>query len=130
LTECGAIIAPPVPAFYLRPRNIHEMVDHTARRMLDLFELSEAGTAWTGLEYLPGFSRGLFRYQAITISISMSARRTAIRRAHSPPHAIVRDGQAAPRSSAADPQAFQSCACAFRIQDMSSPDRVGGRSRA
>jgi len=52
LTECGAIIAPPVPAFYLRPRNIHEMVDHTARRMLDLFKLGDEAlaTAWTGLE--------------------------------------------------------------------------------
>jgi 3-polyprenyl-4-hydroxybenzoate decarboxylase len=41
-----------VPAFYLQPRNTCEIVDHIARRMLDLFELSDAAlaTPWTGLE--------------------------------------------------------------------------------
>ncbi len=37
VTEMGAIVFPPVPAFYLRPKNIDEMVDHTATRVLDLF---------------------------------------------------------------------------------------------
>lgn len=35
-TEHGAIIAPPVPAFYRRPRSVAELVDHTARRAIDL----------------------------------------------------------------------------------------------
>lgn len=37
LSEMGAIIAPPVPAFYSRPETIEQMVDHTLGRMLDLF---------------------------------------------------------------------------------------------
>jgi 4-hydroxy-3-polyprenylbenzoate decarboxylase len=43
LSEMGAIIAPPVPAFYARPRSIDDMVDHTVGRMLDLFGI-ESGT--------------------------------------------------------------------------------------
>ena len=43
LAELGAIIAPPVPAFYARPKNIDEMVNHTIGRVLDCFEL-ESGT--------------------------------------------------------------------------------------
>jgi len=43
LSEMGAIIAPPVPAFYARPESIEAMVDHTVGRVLDLFGL-DAGT--------------------------------------------------------------------------------------
>jgi 4-hydroxy-3-polyprenylbenzoate decarboxylase len=43
LTEMGAIIAPPVPAFYARPQSLEEMVDHTLGRVLDLFGL-DSGT--------------------------------------------------------------------------------------
>ena len=43
LSEMGAIIAPPVPAFYSAPETIAEMVDHTVGRVLDLFGL-ESGT--------------------------------------------------------------------------------------
>lgn len=39
LSEMGAIIAPPVPAFYAKPDNIEEMVDHTVGRVLDLFDI-------------------------------------------------------------------------------------------
>jgi flavin prenyltransferase len=42
-TEMGAVIAPPVPAFYARPQNLEEMVDHTLGRVLDLFGL-DSGT--------------------------------------------------------------------------------------
>ena len=42
LAEMGAIIAPPMPGFYSRPKNIAELVDHTVGRTLDLFDL-EAG---------------------------------------------------------------------------------------
>jgi len=34
--EAGAIIMPPVPAFYARPRTLDDMVDHTIGRALDL----------------------------------------------------------------------------------------------
>jgi flavin prenyltransferase len=43
LSDIGAIIAPPVPAFYAKPASIEEMVDHTVGRMLDLFEI-DVGT--------------------------------------------------------------------------------------
>jgi flavin prenyltransferase len=43
LSDMGAIIAPPVPAFYAKPKSIEEMVDHTVARMLDLFEI-DVGT--------------------------------------------------------------------------------------
>jgi 4-hydroxy-3-polyprenylbenzoate decarboxylase len=48
-TEAGAIICPPVPAFYTRPQSLGEMVDHTLGRVLDLFDI-DAGLAhrWTG----------------------------------------------------------------------------------
>lgn len=39
LSEMGAIIAPPVPAFYAKPRSIEEMVDQTVGRVLDLFDI-------------------------------------------------------------------------------------------
>ncbi len=40
LSEMGAIIAPPVPAFYAKPLTLEDMVDFTIGRVLDLFEIS------------------------------------------------------------------------------------------
>ena len=39
LAELGAIIAPPVPAFYPRPASVDDMVTHTCGRVLDLFDI-------------------------------------------------------------------------------------------
>ena len=39
LAEMGAVIAPPVPAFYAKPQTIAEMIDQTLGRVLDLFGL-------------------------------------------------------------------------------------------
>lgn len=39
VTLMGAIVAPPVPAFYNRPRSIDDIVNHTVGRVLDLFGL-------------------------------------------------------------------------------------------
>jgi flavin prenyltransferase len=36
ITEMGGIVMPPVPAFYLRPRSLDDLVAHTAGRALDL----------------------------------------------------------------------------------------------
>jgi len=36
-TEIGAVILPPVPAFYNRPQTLDDIVDHTVGRALDLF---------------------------------------------------------------------------------------------
>ncbi len=35
----GAIVAPPLPAFYSRPRTIEDIIDHTVGRVLDLFDI-------------------------------------------------------------------------------------------
>jgi 4-hydroxy-3-polyprenylbenzoate decarboxylase len=39
VTECGAIVMPPVPAFYSKPKSLDDMVNHTVGRCLDLFDL-------------------------------------------------------------------------------------------
>jgi flavin prenyltransferase len=39
LSEMGAIIAPPVPAFYAKSDTIADMVDQTVGRVLDLFDV-------------------------------------------------------------------------------------------
>jgi 4-hydroxy-3-polyprenylbenzoate decarboxylase len=39
LAEMGAVIAPPVPAFYAKPQGIDDLVDHSVGRVLDLFGL-------------------------------------------------------------------------------------------
>jgi 4-hydroxy-3-polyprenylbenzoate decarboxylase len=52
LAEMGAIIAPPLPAFYARPASIAEMVDQTVGRALDLFGLDWRGVKRWG-ESLP-----------------------------------------------------------------------------
>ncbi|ASV88094.1 polyprenyl P-hydroxybenzoate and phenylacrylic acid decarboxylase family protein (plasmid) [Ochrobactrum quorumnocens] len=43
VTQMGAIVTPPVPAFYVRPASIAEIVDHTVGRVLDLFDLETGG---------------------------------------------------------------------------------------
>jgi 4-hydroxy-3-polyprenylbenzoate decarboxylase len=51
VTEAGAIVYPPVPAFYTKPASLEDMVDHTLGRVLDLFGV-ELGTVrrWGGLK--------------------------------------------------------------------------------
>ena len=50
VTEMGAIVYPPVPAFYTHPSTLEQMVDHSVGRMLDLFgiEISTVNR-WKGL---------------------------------------------------------------------------------
>jgi flavin prenyltransferase len=49
VTEMGAIVYPPVPAFYAMPSSIAEMVDHTLGRVLDLFDIDVGKVRrWTG----------------------------------------------------------------------------------
>jgi 4-hydroxy-3-polyprenylbenzoate decarboxylase len=40
--EMGAIIAPPMPAFYNAPRTLEDAVDHSVGRVLDLFDIDSA----------------------------------------------------------------------------------------
>ena len=49
LARMGVVIAPPVPAFYHRPKTIDDMVDDTVGRLLDLFDIHvEDAVRWTG----------------------------------------------------------------------------------
>ena len=48
-SEIGAVIMPPMPAFYPRPETIEDMVDHTVGRALDLFGIEhDLLKRWTG----------------------------------------------------------------------------------
>jgi 4-hydroxy-3-polyprenylbenzoate decarboxylase len=49
VTRAGAIVVPPVPAFYNQPRTLDDVVNHTVARALDLFGLEMAWTRrWSG----------------------------------------------------------------------------------
>ena len=49
-TESGAIIMPPVPAFYAKPKSLEEMVNHTVGRCLSLFDIETSlVNPWSGL---------------------------------------------------------------------------------
>jgi flavin prenyltransferase len=39
VSEMGAIVAPPMPAFYAMPKSIDDIVNHTVGRALDLFDI-------------------------------------------------------------------------------------------
>jgi flavin prenyltransferase len=49
LSRMGAVVMPPVPAFYTLPRTVDDIVDHTVARLLDLFGIEVKGAVrWTG----------------------------------------------------------------------------------
>jgi flavin prenyltransferase len=48
LSRMGAVIAPPVPAFYTQPRTLDDLVDHTVSRLRDLFGIHLDGARWSG----------------------------------------------------------------------------------
>ncbi|EJP66175.1 phenylacrylic acid decarboxylase, putative [Beauveria bassiana ARSEF 2860] len=51
LRRAGAVIFPPVPAFYTRPKSMDDLVDQTAGRMLDSMGLFTGGfKRWDGFE--------------------------------------------------------------------------------
>ena len=48
-TQNGAVVMPPVPAFYTRPKTLIDIVDQTVARALDLFDLEAPGVQrWAG----------------------------------------------------------------------------------
>ena len=50
LTEMGAIIFPPVPAFYHKPRTIQDIIDQTIGKVLDIFDIQHTlFSAWAGI---------------------------------------------------------------------------------
>ncbi|KAK9342570.1 flavoprotein [Lipomyces starkeyi] len=49
VSQSGAIIFPPVPAFYIRPSSVDDLVNQSVGRMLDLFDLDMGNfERWTG----------------------------------------------------------------------------------
>jgi flavin prenyltransferase len=49
LSRMGAVVLPPMPAFYNRPRTVDDVVDHTVSRVLDQFGLDVSGVErWSG----------------------------------------------------------------------------------
>lgn len=49
-SENGAIIMPPVPALYARPKSLDDMINHTVGRCLDLFDIdTELVQRWAGM---------------------------------------------------------------------------------
>ena len=51
VTEMGAIVCPPMPAFYLRPRTLDDLVDASVARVLDLLDVPHTlSQRWEGLE--------------------------------------------------------------------------------
>jgi 4-hydroxy-3-polyprenylbenzoate decarboxylase len=49
LSRMGAVVMPPVPAFYTRPQTLDDVVSHTVARLLDQFGIDAPGLArWTG----------------------------------------------------------------------------------
>ncbi|WP_427311547.1 UbiX family flavin prenyltransferase [Cupriavidus sp. H39] len=50
VTEMGAIVLPPVPAFYAHPQSVDDIVNHTVGRVLDLFDVPhDMVERWQGL---------------------------------------------------------------------------------
>jgi flavin prenyltransferase len=48
-TEMGAIVCPPMPAFYLRPQSVEDIVDASIARVLDLLHVPHAlSSRWQG----------------------------------------------------------------------------------
>lgn len=53
IAEMGAILCPPVPAFYHRPETIAQVIDHTLSRILDLLDIdlpTDLSKRWEGPE--------------------------------------------------------------------------------
>jgi 4-hydroxy-3-polyprenylbenzoate decarboxylase len=50
LTEMGAVVFPPVPAFYHKPQTIQDLIDYTIGRVLDIFDIKHnLLPRWSGL---------------------------------------------------------------------------------
>jgi len=54
LAQAGAVIVPPAPGFYARPRTVEELVDFVVARVLDHLQVPHAlGPCW-GADEPPG----------------------------------------------------------------------------
>jgi 4-hydroxy-3-polyprenylbenzoate decarboxylase len=51
VTEMGAIVCPPMPAFYLHPQSLDDIVDASVARVLDLLDVPHTlSERWQGLD--------------------------------------------------------------------------------
>ena len=49
VSQIGAILCPPAPAFYTQPKTVEDIIDHSVARILDLFDIEDADTErWDG----------------------------------------------------------------------------------
>ena len=49
VSQMGAILCPPAPAFYTHPKTVDDIIDHSVARILDLFDIEDADTQrWQG----------------------------------------------------------------------------------
>lgn len=54
VTEMGAIVCPPMPAFYLRPKTLDDLVDASVARVLDLLDVPHTlSQRWQGMDKVP-----------------------------------------------------------------------------
>ncbi|MBO8182128.1 MAG: UbiX family flavin prenyltransferase [Archaeoglobus sp.] len=49
LSQMGAIVMPPVPAFYAKPKTVDDLVNHTVYRVLDMLGFDVEYERWKGL---------------------------------------------------------------------------------
>lgn len=57
--ELGALIVPPMPAFYAQPQTLQDIVDHSVGRVLDLFDIdSGLVKRWQGVGATVAAARG------------------------------------------------------------------------
>jgi 4-hydroxy-3-polyprenylbenzoate decarboxylase len=55
LTLAGAVILPPVPGFYQRPKTLMDLVDHSVGKALDLLGIEhQLFERWSGMTRAPG----------------------------------------------------------------------------
>lgn len=52
LSQMGAVIAPPVPAFYNKPQNIDDIINHSVGRVLDILDIetNQLTHRWKGIK--------------------------------------------------------------------------------
>ena len=46
LARLGVVIAPPVPSYYIKPKNVEELVSHTVGRILDQIDINSGIKRW------------------------------------------------------------------------------------
>ncbi|MEM8987160.1 MAG: UbiX family flavin prenyltransferase [Pseudomonadota bacterium] len=57
LSEMGAIVAPPLPAFYVEPKTVDDIIDQSVGRVLDLFDIEADGVKRWGEDLEKGRRR-------------------------------------------------------------------------